>query len=298
MTSHNHRALGNDRQKAGGHPTQMLGTEYLKIRISMKLSSLFIVLILSLTSATEFQLTDKVITIPTPENFEIVTDKMDAVYRFSKINTDTQNDLIAYYISDSEVDVALQGQMPPLTRTLTVKQNLSLKSHIVSAKQFLGLTTTLKEQNQSIIDSLNTLLPNIMDNMSSGINDEFETDLNIGIGQMIPLPPHFENENVFSYSMIIKYEIGTNGSTDFLLVASTVSFINVSGKVSFLYASAPKNDLLWTQKISEQWTHSILENNAPPPSNNINIDWIQVVISGCVGGLVALIFRKKKKKTN
>ncbi len=261
----------------------------------MKLSSLFIVLILSLTSATEFQLTDKTITIPTPENFEIVTDKMDAVYRFSKINTDTQNELIAYYISDSEVDIALQGQMPPLTRTLTVKQNLALKSRSVSTKQFLELKTTLKEQNQSIMDSVNALLPNIMDNMSSGINEEFETDINIGIGQMIPLPSHFENENAFSYSMIINYGIGVDGSTDSLLVANTISIINVSGKILFLYASAPKKDLLWTQTISELWTNSVLENNPEPPSNNVKIDWVQVLMSGCVAGLVAFIFMKKKK---
>ena len=96
----------------------------------------WLVSITGLAYADVFNIEGKKINIPAPQGFSIVTQQMDAVYRMSiKIN-DPGNDQLAYYISDSEIQTAMEGKLPTLERYFILKVNKELKNMIIGTKEF------------------------------------------------------------------------------------------------------------------------------------------------------------------
>ena len=123
---------------------------------------------------------------------------------------------------------------------------------------------------------------------------------------MVPLDPHYETDNAFAYSMYINYGVTVEGSKEDFIVSATATFVNVAGKILFLYCYGPQKDLEWTRSASKDWAGMVMASNDQPPSHSPDsrgIDWSKVsekgIVGAIVGGLIALVFgffyRFKKK---
>jgi hypothetical protein len=148
-------------------------------------------------------------------------------------------------------------------------------------------------------------MPDMFEKMSEGINKEFDVEVALKLSQVVPLDPHYEAENAFAYSMYFTIE----ESNQSYILAATITFVNVAGKVLFLYTYGSQDDLEWTRMASKAWAEEVMESNTQPPSHSPvrkNIDWSSVlekgILGAVVGGLVALFlgvysrFRKKEDK--
>lgn len=258
--------------------------------------------------AASFNIGDKDVLIPAPQGFSYVTQDMDAVYRLSLQAADSMNDKLAYYISDSDIPTAMNGEIPPLERTFILKVSKQLKNMIIGSKDFAEIKNMTKLQNKEIFDSIKSQMPGLAKDISEGISNEFDVDFTMQLSQMVPLDPHYETDNALAYSTYVKYGVMAEGAEEEFILSSTSTIVNVAGKVLFLYCYAPKNDLEWTRSASKLWSEQIMASNSQPPTKTSvgrGIDWnkvIEKVIVGTVlGGLFSLIigvlsiFKKKKK---
>lgn len=258
--------------------------------------------------ADTFEIGGKRINIPAPQGYSRVTPQMDAVHRISLQMVDPMNDLLAYYISDSEVPTAIARGIPSLERTFLLKINKQMKNVVVGTKDFSELKSVTKRQNKKIFESIRSQVPGITEKVSEGISKEFDVDFAFKISQMIPLDPHYEADNALAYSMYVNYGISTEGVEKKAIMAVTTTFVNVAGKVLFLYCYAPQDQIEWTRSASKTWAEEVMASNSQPPTGSSarrGINWGEVLgktIGGAViGGLIALIlglisFFKRKKK--
>jgi len=272
-------------------------------------NTLTIILLIFITGsayAETFSVGGKELVIPSPQGFSRVTKQMDAVYRMSLQMVDPKNDQLAYYISDSDIPSAMAGELPSLDRTFLLKVNKQLKNMVVGLKDFAELKSMTKRQNKEILESVKSQIPGLMKGTSEGISKEFDVDFVLQISQMIPLDPHYEADNSLAYSMYINYGVSAEGTKEEMIVSATTTFVNVSGKVLFLFCYGPQADLEWTRSASKSWTEKVMVSNTQPParsSGGRGIDWSKVlgkgIVGAIVGGLIALIlgfFSRFKKK--
>jgi hypothetical protein len=270
------------------------------------LSGLLFIVLIGSVNAEPFTVGEKVLEIPSPNGFSLVTPQMDAVYRLSLQMPDPVNDQLAYYIAESDVPAAMSGEIPSIERYYILKVNKKLKSMVVGSKDFTELKNITKQQNEQIIESVEAEMPGLLESMSDEIGEEFDVDVALRLSQMVPLDPHYEADNAFAYSMYINYGASVEGSEENFIVSATATFVNVAGKILFLYCYGPQEELEWTRSASRAWAGMVMESNARPPSDSSGdggFDWSRVfekaVIGAIVGGLVALVIvvlsRFKKK---
>jgi len=258
------------------------------------------------TYAETFNIEGTELLIPSPSGFTRVNKQMDAVYRLSLQMADPKNDLLAYYISNSEIPTAMKGEIPPLKRTFVLKVNKELKNIIVGSDDFNAFKNVTKRQNKETFEKIKSQISDLMKEQSKGISKEFDLDIALQISQMIPLDPHYEVDDALAYSMYANYGISAEGSEEELILAATSAFVNVSGKILFLYCYGSQDELEWTRSASKSWIEGIIESNTAPPANSPSngINWSRALEKGIVGavtgGLIALIigalsyFKKKR----
>ncbi len=131
---------------------------------------LFFVLIGS-ASAETFTIGGKVLNVPSPKGFSLVTPQMDAVYRLNLQIADPVNDQLAFYIAESDVPAAMNGEMLSLERYYILKVDKELKSMTVGSKDFTERNRIAKQQNKEILKSVEAKMPAVMDKTSKGISE-------------------------------------------------------------------------------------------------------------------------------
>ena len=193
------------------------------------LVAIILVFIAGIAYADSFNIGGKDVVIPSPSGFSIITQEMNAVYRLSLQMADSKNDQLAYYISDSGIPMAMNGELPPLERTLLLKVNKQLKNMVIGSKDFAELKNATKLQNKELFESVKTQIQGLMKDASEGISKEFDVNFAMQISQMIPFEPHYEADNALSYSMYINYGVTKEGATEDLIVSATFTIVNVAG---------------------------------------------------------------------
>ncbi|HCE45932.1 MAG TPA: hypothetical protein DET40_20495 [Lentisphaeria bacterium] len=257
--------------------------------------------------ADTFSIGGKELDVPSPKGFSRITQQMDAVYRLSLQMSDPVNDQLACYISESDIPVAMVGKIPSLERYCILKVNKELKEMLVGSKDFAELKSITKQQNKDIFKSVESQLPALMEKLSKGISKEFDVDLALQVSQAIPLDPHYETDNIFSYSIYANCGASVKGSKEKKVLSATATFINVSGKILFLYCYGSQNDLEWTRDASKAWTDMIIDSNPGAQLFSLGgrgMDWGKIFAKATVSavsmGLLAVILvaclRFKKRK--
>lgn len=270
---------------------------------------LFLFFITCSVYADTFTVGDRELVVPSPQGFSCVTPQMDKVYRLSLQVIDPMNDQLAYYISETDIPSAIEGELPPLEYTFILKVNKKLKNIIVGSADFAELKRMTKNQNKEIYESIKSEMPDYLDKMNKGIGQEFDMDFALRLSKFVPLDPHYETDNALAYSMYINYGVISEGIQKSVIVSATCTFVNLSGKVLFLYCYGPRDQLEWTRNASRAWTERIIVDNVQPPKRSLGsrgINWYVVmeksIVGAITGGLIALIIvgfsiLKKRKKS-
>ena len=272
----------------------------------MKTTSIILSLIsfciASLCHADTFILAGKPIEVPTPEGFVKVTEDMPMVYKLVQQLVDPGNEMLAYYISESDATIALEGEIPGLERTLVLKINKQLKELTVSRADFKELKGFVKKQNQEIFEKVLADTAQPMSQMSEGLSKEFDIDFAMQVSQVIPMEAHAETVDTIAYSMYINYGLKVEDEGTEGVVAATVTYANASGALLLLFSYAPEEQLEWTRSSAQKWADDVLAHNDAPPEKTLRkgIGWQQVltvVILASILMLIRSIVQKKRNKT-
>jgi hypothetical protein len=243
-----------------------------------------------MANATTFTVGGKELEIPSPKGFSLVTQEMDAVYRWTQQTIDPWNDQLAFYIAESDVPIAMSGGMPLSERYYILKVEKKAKNMVVGSDEFAELKSITTQQTREVIKSVESQMRNALGETSKGIGKEFNIDIALDISQMVPLDPHYETDSVLAFSIYANRVVTVEGAEKEYIISGTTTFINVAGKILFLYCYGPKIDLEWTRSASKAWAAKIIENNPKPPSHSSTGIWDNVFPKALGGGLAALFF--------
>lgn len=203
----------------------------------------------------------KKITIPVPDGYARVTEEMHAFNRLMIQMTHPTSDRLASYISESDASIAREGKLPfnDAGRIFVVQVDKSLKGQLISSQHFAEFKSIIKRNNKEIFKSVVPELQAHMDKTSQEFSKEFNTDLAFQVSQIIPLDSHYEADNILSFSM---YMTGVaEESAEEYIISSTVTLVNISGKVLTLSCSGTQSDLEWTRNASRVWLEKIIASN-------------------------------------
>lgn len=262
--------------------------------------SLLLILFFSntLAYAETFDIDGKQIIVDPPDGFVRVTEDMVAVFELCSQMSDPVNDVLAYYIPQTDAPAAKKGKLPLLEKMFVLKVSKNLKDALFGIQEFAELKKITKRHNKEIVASLQSELPDLMKKLQQENSKELDLDYALQISKIIPFTPHYETENVISYSMYLKLGIQGDEPPEEATLAATLNIVNLSGKVLFLYCYGTQENLEWTRYTSLEWVDHALARNVQPssklPAMVDCIDWHKVLEKGLfgaiLGGGISLVF--------
>lgn len=265
--------------------------------------------------ASDIQVGDVPITIPSPGGFSPVTPQMAPLFEMQKHFVAASNEEFLAFIAEENVPKAMAGEIPEMPRRFTVQTPKDLVGSFITTANFNEIKAVIKTQNDEILKKVEAQFPGLSSQVNQGFKEQFDVDPAFAISQMLPMPVHIETTRTFAYSSLAKYEMkDQQGNTVPFVVVVTATIAHVKGKLLFLYSYAEESSLEWSKDASKQWAEAIIAAN---PSDEqtalkeaqtasvVNIDWDKVgdkaIEGGIIGGIVALFalllgrFRAKKK---
>ncbi len=229
---------------------------------------------------------------------------------FAKQFVPPMNEQYALFLLSPDVASAARGETPQSERRFYIQTAKALVERFISTDDFAELKRMVKTQNDEILKKAEAQMPGLFEKVNKGLSENQNLDLNLSLDQIVPLPPHYETERGFAYSMILRYKVNDeNGKPSVFEGTVTATFVHLQGKVLFLYVNAEKAALDWSRSAAQNWADSIIAAN--PSSEAIaareskpsrsGFDWSKVfskaatgaIIGGIVGAF-AFLFRKKK----
>ena len=263
--------------------------------------------------ASDIQVGDVQLTIPSPDGFSPVTPQMAPLFEMQKHFVAASNEEFLAFIAEENVPTAMAGEIPEMPRRFTVQTPKDLVGSFITSADFAEIKTVIKTQNDEILKKIEAQFPGLSSRVNQGIKEQFDVDPAFAISQMLPMPVHVETTRTFAYSSLAKYEMeDKQGNTVPFVVVVTATIAHVKGKLLFLYSYAEESGLDWSKDASKQWAEAVIAANpadhqtatkeAQTPTA-VNIDWNQVgakAIQGAViGGIIALfsvLLRRFKAK--
>jgi hypothetical protein len=225
--------------------------------------------------------------IPNPPGFVPVTAQMSALFDFGKSFVAPSNEEFVAFIPASGKDAALRGEIPDLTRRLTVQTAKTLINASAGTSDFANLKHTVKSQNQELIKKLERQLPDLMKTINQGLSEKYDLNAALSISQMVPFPTHEETNNTLSYSSLVNYTMkDADGKDAPFVVVVTATFVHIKGKILFLYCYADEKGLAWSREISKQWSDAVVAANPGGHPSKLAINWKEVGEKALIGALI------------
>jgi hypothetical protein len=254
---------------------------------------------------------DTVLEVPDPPGFARVTPRMAALFQLAKHFVGPANEEFLSYIPESEVQKALNNEIPDLERRCSVQTAKTLIDISVSKSDFSRFKGQMKTEMDAIFKKVEEQTPGLVENVNKGITEQTGLDAALSLSQVIPLPPHEETDRTLALSQFGK--VGARdeaGRPVSMVFACTATLVHVKAKVLFLYLYAEESGLEWSRTKAKEWADSIVAAN-PPDDTSLaresvsrpvgGIRWHKAVqrgvagaVLGAIAGLAAWIRRRVK----
>lgn len=239
--------------------------------------------------------------IPPPDGFVALTPELRTVYEFQKQFIWPNNEQLAVFIAESDIPIALRGEIPPLTRVFRVQVARSTAPLSISHSQFEELKEVGRKQVEDGLAKLKKELPLLFDKVSEGVSASLGAEIQIALGSVVPLPAHEDSDHAFAWSTFVNTNFRAELDPDATTVTSvmTSAFVHVKGKVLFLYCYGAADDLEWTRTASHAWSERILKLNETSTLSGLAVILLKGLIAALLvfGGaaLYWLLDRQRKR---
>jgi hypothetical protein len=269
--------------------------------------------LLAAITNVNFKIGDVSFTIPPPDGFLPVTDEMVELKKLAETFVAPQNTLLASFIPEEVAPAAQRGEITAMPRTMSIQTATKMLTQDATRSDFADFKEAIRGQQLELMKKVEKEMPGFFDKANQKIKKDFNAEVAVGVGGIVPLPPHLENDRMLAFSMLLNVSIkDAQGKSEVSAAYATSTFLHLRGKLLFVYVYGGKEDLDWTREVSKNWTAAMLAANPPDaltdaresaPSKHHGFDWSQVLRSGLIGGgigcLIGLFrFISRKKKNN
>jgi hypothetical protein len=203
--------------------------------------------------ALEIEVGDRPINLPLPDGFVELTPAMSPYYETMRAYIGPNNLRYATLITANDAEALLRGQDIELERYINVESENGISATSVSSAQFTDFRSILQSQIDNMYATVEKQLPELVSKGNHELSEEFDADLAVELGGLVPLPIHLDTDNAMANSMFMTVGATIDGKdVDADIVAATTLFLHVKDKVLFLYVYGQESELEWTREAAER----------------------------------------------
>lgn len=213
--------------------------------------------------ASPVQIGNKTVVVPTPPGFGRVAPEMKDLLDLLDTFTPPSNKSLALYLSESDLALAMSGDMPDMERRYVVQIPKMAIDHNFTAVQFEALKTKSRTDLEKTMADIRPRVNGLMDKASGTLSEKIGTDVELGMDSVVPFPVHHETQNSLSMSVLSRYSVAIkDGEKVSEVASSTMSFVRVKNTVFMLLVYGGRDDLEWTREQSKRWVRAVTAANS------------------------------------
>ncbi len=257
--------------------------------------------------AVEIDVSGRAIEIPLPPGYSELTPEMSPVYEAMYSYVVPSNERYMIILPTEITESILRGEDAVYERYMVIESERQTARQTFSTQTFAEFRGILRDQLDEIFESVRQELPEIASDASQSVSEAIGEDLELSIGEIVPLAVHLETENAMAYSQYVNYGAAVGGEDmGNTVVAATTAFVHVREKILFVYVYGAEGDLEWTREFTSNWLAQIFEANAEPVSvattydadetnrpeaspERRGMDWGKVLERGLIGALIGAV---------
>ncbi len=245
----------------------------------------------------EIEVGGQPIDVPLPEGFVELTPAMSPYYEALGAYIGPGNLRYATLISSEDADALLRGEAIELHRYFNLETQRAISTRSVSTAQFAELRGIMRNEMDELYASVEEQLPGMIDAGDRKLTTQFDADIAVQLGGLLPMPVHLDTDNAIANSMFATVGAAVDGeNTGSVVVSATTLVLHVKDKVLFLYAYGEEADLEWTREAVERWGRDVLvanslamaEQSTTEAGDQGGIDWGSVIRNAFFGALLAV----------
>ena len=235
----------------------------------MSLVRILIVLLLGVfclnAGAADIVVGERTINVPHPEGYVELTPDMSPYYESMWAYVAASNHRYLTLLLESTAAAILRGDAVEVGRYMNIETEKNLSRMSVSAAQFDEFQDIMRTQLFEITARVQEQLPEMTSAGNAALSEQFDADLAVDLGGVVPLPVHHDTDNAIASSMYMTVSASVNGEDmGGEVLSATMLTLHVGDKVLFLYVYGAQSDLLWTRETANAWADSIVAENPFP----------------------------------
>lgn len=216
--------------------------------------------------AADIVVGERTISIPVPQGYIELTPDMSPYYESMWAYVAASNHRYLTLIQASKAGAMRRGESVDVGRYMNIETEKNLSRMSISAAQFDEFQDVMRNQLLELTARVEERLPEITSAGNASLSEQFDADLAVDLGGLVPLPIHHDTDNAIASSMFLTVSATVNGEdmgSDIL--SATMLSLHVGDKVLFLYVYGAQADLLWTRETAGAWADRILAANRQAP---------------------------------
>jgi len=230
------------------------------------LSALLLVGFCLNAGAVDIVVGERTISVPVPEGYVELTPDMSPYYESMWAYVAASNHRYLTLVQESRAGAMRRGESVDVARYMNIETEKNLSRMAITAAQFDEFQGVMRNQLFELTARVEELLPEMTRAGNASLSEQFDAELAVDLGGVVPLPIHHDTDNAIASSMFMTVSATVNGEdmgSDVL--SATMLTLHVRDKVLFLYVYGAQADLLWTRETAKAWADNILAENGNSP---------------------------------
>ena len=212
--------------------------------------------------AADIVVGERTVNIPHPDGYVELTPDMSPYYESMWAYVAASNHRYLTLIQKSTAAAIRRGDAVEVGRYMNIETEKSISRMSISAAQFDEFQNILRTQLFELTARVQEQLPEITSAGNAALSEQFDADLAVDLGGVVPLPVHLDTDNAIASSMYMTVSATVNGAdVGSEVLSATMLTLHVGDKVLFLYVYGAQSDLLWTRETANAWAESIVAAN-------------------------------------
>ena len=218
---------------------------------------------LSIAGAGEIDVGGQIIEIPTPAGFTDLLPVHSPYYESSMAYVASSNIRYISLIPTDAAAILERGDHTEYARYMNIETERSISTQKISTRNFDELRELMLSQLDELIEGAKEELPGFLDEGNARASEEFNAEVDISVGDLVPLPVHYDSANAIAYTMYMRVAGEVDGAGEAPEVVNvTILALLVRERVLFLYVYGTEDDVEWTRSTAASWADAILAANA------------------------------------
>ena len=195
--------------------------------------------------------------LPIPAGFADPTRALPQMRQLGERMTPATNRLLAIFMAQADIDSAVAGQPPAMSRYFMAQTLRQTESSQISEGEFGQVKTMLRQQYQSLLKQIGPKVQSELDRAAREIGrDAGQESLSLKTGELKGLEVFDERAGSISLLAATQYQVQVGDRVDEVPMAMGITTAVIKGKLVYFYAYSIYRgaaDLEWVRSVTRDW---------------------------------------------